>query len=116
MFIANFLKKLIKKKGFVLEDAHGREHIIGDKEYAEKIKLKIVNKDLHYKLLLYPDLYFGEAYTQGEIYFKKGLTSFLDIALENIGRKETNKFSEFLNKLRGSYRYLTNFNFIKKSK
>ena len=40
----------------------------------------------------------------------------MDIALENIGRKETNKFSEFLNKLRGSYRYLTNFNFIKKSK
>ena len=38
MFLANFLKKLIKKKGFVLEDAHGREHIIGDKEYAEKNK------------------------------------------------------------------------------
>ena len=81
MLLANFLKRLIKKRGFVLEDAHGEEHIIGDKEYAEKIKLKILNKDLHYKLLLDPDLYFGEAYTQGEIYFKKGdLTSFLDIA------------------------------------
>ena len=38
------------------------------------------------------------------------------MALQNIGRKETNFFSEILNNIRGSYRYLTNFNFIKKSK
>ena len=34
----------------------------------------------------------------------------------NIGRGELNFFSYVLNRLRGSYRYLTNFNFIKKSK
>ena len=34
----------------------------------------------------------------------------------NIGRGELNFFSQFINKLSGSYRYLTNFNFIKKSK
>ena len=34
----------------------------------------------------------------------------------NIGRREINFFSRFINKLSGSYRYLTNFNFIKKSK
>ena len=38
------------------------------------------------------------------------------MALENIGRAETNKWSALLNRLRGSYRYITNFNFIKKSR
>ena len=44
------------------------------------------------------------------------LTDFLDLALMNIGRNELNFFSQLINRLRGSYRYLTNFNFIKKSK
>ena len=34
----------------------------------------------------------------------------------NIGRGELNFFSYLINKFSGSYRYLTNFNFIKKSK
>ena len=59
----------------------------------------------------------GEAYTDGKITFKKGnISDFLDLALKNVGRKKTNAISEFINTIRGSYRYLTNFNFIKKSK
>tara|TARA_X000000368_G_scaffold414983_1_gene405868 strand:- start:57 stop:1250 length:1194 start_codon:yes stop_codon:yes gene_type:complete len=117
MHLARFLNNLFKKGGFILEDASGREYIIGEKNNLSKIKLKLKDKSLHYKLLLYPDLYFGEAYTDGLIVFEGGsLTEFLNLALENIGRKETNKFSELLNTFRGSYRYLTNFNFIKKSK
>ena len=34
--------------------------------------MKIHDKSLHYKLLLYPDLYFGEAYTDGNISFQNG--------------------------------------------
>ncbi|KPU82182.1 SAM-dependent methlyltransferase [SAR11 cluster bacterium PRT-SC02] len=117
MQLANFLNKLFKKGGFILEDASGNEHVIGEKNKSSKIKLKILDKSLHYKLLIYPDLYFGEAYTDGKIIFKKGnLTDFLNTALENIGRAETNKWSALLNRLRGSYRYITNFNFIKKSR
>ena len=117
MQLVKFLNKLFTKGGFILEDAYGKEHVIGKPDSEKPIKLKIHNKSLHYKLLLYPDLYFGEAYTDRSITFEGGeLSNFLDIALENIGRRETNTFSEFFNKFRGSYRYLTNFNFIKKSK
>ena len=77
----------------------------------------MLDKKLHYKLLFYPDLYFGEAYANGTAKIENGsLTDFLDMALKNIGRSETNFFSELLSKLRGSYRYFTNFNIIKKSK
>jgi len=117
MQLVKFLNKLFTKRGFILEDAYGKEHIIGNPDLEKPIKLKIHKKNLHYKLLFYPDLYFGEAYTDGSITVEGGeLSSFLDIALENIGRRETNTFSELFNKFRGSYRYLTNFNFIKKSK
>ena len=37
-----------------------------------QLKLKILNKNLHYKLLFHPDLYFGEAYTDGEIIIENG--------------------------------------------
>ncbi len=117
MLLVKFLNNLFQKGGFLLEDANGKEHIIGKPKSDKPIKMKIHDKKLHYKLLLYPDLYFGEAYTDGKITFKNGdISEFLDIALQNIGRKKTNNISEFINSIKGSYRYLTNFNFIKKSK
>ncbi len=117
MLLIKFLNRLIKKGGFLLQDANGAENIIGKPESNKPIKMKIHDKKLHYKLLLYPDLYFGEAYTDGKITFENGtISDFLDLALENIGRQKTNFISEIINSLRGSHRYLTNFNFIKKSK
>ena len=116
MHLANFLNKVFKKKGFVLTDANSKNYIIGNPG-SNPIKLKILKQNLHYKLLFHPDLYFGEAYTNGDIKIENGtLTEFLDLALMNFGRGELNFFSYLINRLRGSYRYLTNFNFIKKSK
>ena len=117
MQLVKFLNKLFKKGGFILEDAYGKEHVVGSPNLQKSIKLKIHDKKLHYKLLLYPDLYLGEAYTDGSITIEGGsLSDFLDMALENLGRQETNIFGKIFNRLTGSYRYLTNFNFIKKSK
>jgi len=117
MQLARFLNRLFKKNGFILIDAFSKKHIIGKPESQKPITLKILKKKLHYKLLFRPDLYFGEAYSDGEIEIENGtLTDFLNLALMNIGRGELNFFSQLINKLSGSYRYLTNFNFIKKSK
>ena len=117
MQLARFLNKLFKKDGFFLIDANSKKYIIGSPENKNPIILKVLDKKLHYKLLFRPDLYFGEAYSEGNIIIENGtLSDFLDLALMNIGRGELNFFSQFINKLSGSYRYLTNFNFIKKSK
>ena len=117
MQLARFLNRRFKTDGFLLIDAYSKKYIIGSPKNKNPITLKILNKKLHYKLLFRPDLYFGEAYSDGDIVIENGtLTDFLDLALMNIGRKEINFFSQFINKLSGSYRYLTNFNFIKKSK
>ena len=117
MHLARFLNNIFKNDGFILVDANSKKYIIGSPKKKTPIILKIFNNKLHYKLLFRPDLYFGEAYSDGDIVIENGtLTEFLDLALMNIGRGEINFFSHFINKLSGSYRYLTNFNFIKKSK
>lgn len=117
MYLARFLNKVFNKGGFILVDVDLKNYIIGNPEKNNPIKVKILNKSLNYKLLIHPDLYFGEGYTNGEIVIENGsLSDFLDLALMNIGRNPINIFSYLLNKFRGSYRYITNFNFIKKSK
>ena len=117
MYLARFLNKVFKKDGFILVDANNKEYIIGSPRKNNPIKIKILDKRLHYKLLFHPDLYFGEAYMDGNVIIENGtLTEFLDLALMNFGRNELNIWSYLINKLRGSYRYLTNFNYIKKSK
>jgi len=117
MQLARFLNKVFKKNGFILVDANSKKYIIGSPTSENPIQIKILDKQLHFKLLIHPDLYLGEAYTEGKIVIENGtITDFLDLALMNIGRKDINIISYLINKFRGSYRYLTNFNFIKKSK
>ena len=118
MYLAKFLDSLIKKNGFLLIDANNNKYNIGKPKKENPITLKLLDKKLHYKLLLHPDLHFGEAYTNGSLVIENGtLTDFLDLVMENIGRRgEINEFSKLLNKVRGTYRFLTNFNLAKQSK
>ena len=117
MNLTRFCENLIKEDGFVLIDANSNEYSIGRPKKNIPIKIRILDKSLHYKLLLLPDLYFGEAYTNGSIVIEDGsLTDFLEIIMKNIGRGETNNYAKILKKIKGSYRYLTNFNLISKSK
>ena len=77
------------------------------------IELQLLDKSLHQKLLFHPDLYFGEAYTNGSLRLKNGtLTEFLDIAFKNIGRADINIYGKTLNKIKGTLKYLTSFNKI----
>ena len=115
--LKNFCESLFKEDGFILVDANSKEYKIGKPKKDIPIKLKILDKSLHYKLLLLPDLYLGEAYTNGSVVIENGsITDFLEIAMKNIGRGETNIYAKTIKKVFGTYRYLTNFNFINRSK
>ena len=98
MQLARFLNGVFNKDGFILENADSQNYIIGTPKSDKPIKLKILDKKLHYKLLFQPDLYFGEAYTNGDIAIENGsLTDFLDLALMNFGRNDLNLFSYLIN-------------------
>ena len=51
MQLARFLNSVFKKDGFILIDANSKSYIIGNPKKKNPIKLKILNKNLHYKLL-----------------------------------------------------------------
>ena len=117
MYLVNFLNGLVKEDGFELVDANSKSYLIGKPKKENPIRFKILDKKLHWKLLLNPDLYLGEAYTNGSIVIENGtLTEFLNIALKNVGRQSINSITNVSGKLRRVYRYITNFNLIGKSK
>ena len=111
MNLVNFLNNLIKYDGFILIDSSSKKYVIGKPIKDNPITLKLLDKNLNYKLLWNPDLYFGEAYMNGSLIIENGtLTEFLEIALRNIGRGDINIYGKILNTIKGTFRYLTNFN------
>ena len=93
----SFLNNLFKKGGFVLIDANSKKYIIGSPDKSKPLTLKLLNKNLHYKLLVNPDLYFGEGYMDGSIIIENGsISEFLELAFKNIGRGEINTFGYIL--------------------
>ena len=85
MKLAKFLNSLFIKNGFILIDAESNKYKIGNPKKENPITLKLLDKSLHYKLLFHPDLYFGEAYSNGSVVIENGsLTEFLEIAKKNM--------------------------------
>ena len=117
MKLVNFLNDLFKEDGFRLIDANKREYLIGKPEKKNPLILELLDSSMHYKLLLLPDLYLGEGYMDGKIRIHNGtITEFLEMTLKNLGKHHPNNFSKMVNKILGTYKYLTNFNFAKQSK
>ena len=50
MQLARFLNSVFEKDGFILVDANSKSYIIGSPKSDNPIKLKILDKKLHYKL------------------------------------------------------------------
>ena len=95
MYLASFLNNLIKEDGFVLINANSTKYIIGRPKKENPITIKLLDKKLHYKLLLYPDLYLGESYTDGSLVIENGnLSDFLEIAYKNIGREKISQINQ----------------------
>ena len=99
MKLIEFLNNIIKDDGFLLIDADMNKHLIGHPKKENPITLKILDKSLHTKLLILPDLYFGEAYTNGSVVIENGtITDFLNLFFRNIGRSEINSYSRTIKK------------------
>ena len=51
MQLVRFLNRLFKEDGFILIDANSKKYIIGKPEKKNPITLKLLDKNLHYKLI-----------------------------------------------------------------
>ena len=117
MSLISFLNDLFKEDGFELVDSNSKKYVIGNPKKEKPIVIKLLDQKLMQKLLINPDLYFGEAYMNGSLVIQNGtLTEFLDLAFKNIGRGDINFYGSVIKKIKGTLRYFTNFNKIVKSK
>ena len=83
MIIKKFLNGIIKEDGFNLETSNNKIFLIGKPKKKIPIKLKLMTRSIEYKLLLFPDFYFGKGYVDGEILIENGtISEILDIALK----------------------------------
>ena len=117
MSLVSFLNNLFKDDGFELIDSNSKKYVIGNPIKEKPIVIKLLDQKLMQKLLINPDLYFGEAYMNGSLVIENGtLTEFLELAFKNIGRGNINSYGAIIKKIRGTFGYLTNLNKIIKSK
>ena len=117
MMLARLLSKIYKKNGIILIDSQGQKYICGTPDSKKPLIMKILKKDLNWKLALNPDLNFPEAYIRGDILIENGsLLDFLNITFENIGLKEISTYSYIIKKSLHAWRFLTNYNFPSKSR
>jgi len=112
MLFARLLSKIFNKKnGIVLIDSQGQKYICGKPNLNNPLTLKLLKKELNWKLVLNPDLNFPEAYMRGEIEFENGsLLDFLNMAFENIGHGEINISGYIVKKILHAWRFITNYN------
>jgi len=115
--LAKLLSKIYKKNGIILIDSEGQKYICGKPDLKKPLTLKLLKKNLNWKLVLNPDLNFPEAYMKGEIQIENAsLLEFLYMTFENIGRKEINFSGYVIRKIFHFWRFLTNYNFPGRSK
>ena len=117
MIVAKLLSKIFKKNGVILIDSEGQKYICGKPILEKPLTIKLLKKELNWKLVINPDLNFPEAYMRGEIKIENAsLLDFLNMTFENIGRGEINFSGYFIKKTLHTWRYLTNYNLPGKSK
>ena len=117
MLIARLLSKIYKEGGVILIDADGQKYICGEPKKEKPITIKLLKKNLNWKLVLNADLTFPEAYMRGDIVIENAtLLEFLNSIFKNIGRKEITLSAFFIKKIFQAWRFISNFNLPIKSK
>ena len=109
MLLAKILSKIFKKEsGIVLIDYSGQKYICGRPKGDNPITLKLLKKNLNWKLILNPDLNFPVAYMNGDIVIENAsLLEFLNLLFKNLGNNEITRMSYFLKKISSLFKNLT---------
>ena len=117
MMIARLFSKIFKKEGIILIDHAGQKYICGEPRKEKPIIIKLLKKNLNWKLAINPDLSFPEAYMHGDLIIENAsLREFLDLVFKNVGREEIATSAYIIKKLLQIWRFISNYNLPLKSK
>tara|TARA_B100000963_G_C22574234_1_gene647591 strand:- start:24 stop:1229 length:1206 start_codon:yes stop_codon:yes gene_type:complete len=117
MILARLFTKIFKEGGIILIDSDKQKYICGSPRQVNPITVKLLKKDLNWKILLNPELEFPEGYMRGDIIIKNAsLKEFLMEVVKNLGRNEVSTASIFFKKIYQAWRFISNYNLPGKSK
>jgi len=118
MLVAKLFSKIFKKEGgVILIDYAGQKYICGEPRKEKPITVKLLKKNLSWRLAINPDLSFPESYMNGDIVIENSsLEEFLNLVFKNVGRKEITMPAYLIKKFLQIWRFITNYNLPLKSK
>ncbi len=117
MMLARIFSKIFKKGGIILIDHNDQKYICGNPDKINPIIVKLMKKNLNWKLIIDPELEFPEAYMRGDILIENvTLKEFLMELLKNIGRNEFTTPGYISKKIYQCWRFISNYNLPGKSK
>ena len=115
--VAKLFNEIFKEGGIILIDHSGQKYICGNPKKNKPILVKLMKKNLNWKLILNPDLAFPEAYMNGDIKIENAsLGEFLDLTFKNLGRGEITLTGYITKKILHFWRFVSNYNLPGKSK
>jgi cyclopropane-fatty-acyl-phospholipid synthase len=84
--LSQILKRLVRQGQLTVYDADGKEHFYKGSEPGPLVKIRIHSKKTARKLALYPKLFLGEAYMDGDLTLEEGdIYDLLDLFTRNLG-------------------------------
>ena len=117
MMLARIFSKIFKQGGIILIDYNGQKYICGNPDKKNPIIVKLMKKNLNWKLIIDPELEFPEAYMRGDILIENvTLKEFLMELLKNIGRQEFTTPGYISKKIYQYWKFISNYNFPGKSR
>ena len=115
--VAKLFNKILKTGGIILIDSSGQKYICGSPNKETPITVKLLKKNLNWKLIVNPDLAFPEAFINGDLIIENAsLSEFLNLIFQNIGRSELTTTAYFTKKILHFLRFISNYNLPGKSK
>ena len=117
MLVAKLFSKIFKDGGIILEDYNKQKYICGKPDKEKPIILKLLKKNLNWKLIIDPELEFPEAYIRGDILIENAtLKEFLMQLVKNLGRHEVTTTGFISKKIYQLRRFISNYNLPGKSR
>ena len=115
--VAKLFDRTLKKGGIILIDSSGKKFICGRPDKKKPITVKLLKKNLNWKIILNADLAFPEGYINGDLIIENAsLAEFLNLIFKNVGRKEITFTTHVVKRLLHFWRFISNYNLPGKSK
>ena len=118
MIVARLLSKIFKEEGgVILIDHTGQKYICGNPRKENPITIKLLKRNLNWKLIFDPELEFPEAYMRNDLIIENSsLKEFLMELCKNLGKEEISSAGYISKKISQLWRFVSNYNLPGKSK